>query len=73
MGEIIKCQDKEHWFGFEVPCKNPAKFIKRAPAGIWPVCGVCARKYLSNALTPFRIKEWPSIQKEIEAFDKAKS
>lgn len=62
--ERPKCQDKEHWFAD--PCQNPAKFVKRSPAGAWLVCGVCARKYLYQALNPFRMKDWPEIQKEID-------
>ena len=63
--ERPKCQVKEHWPGGGM-CHKPAKFVKRAPAGTWIVCGMCARKYLAACLSPFRMKDWPEIQKEID-------
>jgi hypothetical protein len=49
-----RCEDKTQ----REPCKNPAMFIKTAPVGTWLVCGNCARKYITSALNPFRMKEY---------------
>jgi len=41
------------------PCTNYPKFYLETPAeGIKPICGVCARIYISEALHPLREKDW---------------
>ena len=53
------CEEKsQQYFPKPGRCKNPAIFIKTAPAGTWLVCGNCARKYITRALRPFRMKEY---------------
>lgn len=49
-------------------CNRPARFVVRSPAGIHLTCGYHARMYIARALSPFRIKDWPAIQREVAEF-----
>jgi hypothetical protein len=43
------------------PCTNKAKFYvtpSACPDEKTPVCGVCARIYIAEALHPLRMKDW---------------
>lgn len=55
-----KCSE-EFRLNTSEPCENPATFYVEPLGRLGerqPVCGICARQYIAEALHPLRMKDW---------------